>query len=37
VATRKSDGCLARWSGNRNGGLTYFGDYGCGWQNYTTA
>jgi hypothetical protein len=37
VASRKSDGCLARWKGNRNAGLAYFGDYGCGWQNYIIA
>jgi hypothetical protein len=34
VAVRRSDGCLARWRGNGNGGLDYFGDYGCGWNNY---
>ncbi|GAA3805480.1 hypothetical protein GCM10022226_26790 [Sphaerisporangium flaviroseum] len=37
VAIRAADGCLARWKGNRNGGLTYFGDYGCGWERYTIA
>jgi hypothetical protein len=35
VAVRKSDGCLARWRGNGNGGLDYIGDWGCGWDNYT--
>jgi hypothetical protein len=36
VGVRKSDGCLARWAGNRNGALSYFGDAGCGWNNYTS-
>jgi hypothetical protein len=36
VAVRKSDGCIARWKGNGNGGLDYIGDYGCGWGNYTS-
>lgn len=34
VAVRRSDGCLARWKGNRAFGFTYIGDYGCGWDNY---
>lgn len=35
VGIRKSDGCIARWYGNGNGGLDYGGDYGCGWERYT--
>lgn len=34
VAVRKSDGCIARWKGNRSFGFTYIGDYGCGWEQY---
>ena len=34
VGVRRSDGCIARWKGNRSFGFTYIGDYGCGWQNY---
>jgi len=37
VGIRKSDGCIARWTGNGNGGLDYAGDYGCGWSSYTIA
>jgi hypothetical protein len=37
VGIRRTDGCVARWRGNGNGGLDYFGDAGCGWQNYTIA
>lgn len=36
VAVRQSDGCLARWKGNRSFGFTYIGDYGCGWGSYTS-
>jgi hypothetical protein len=35
VGIRASDGCLARWKGYGNGGLTYIGDVGCGWDGYT--
>lgn len=34
VAVRRSDGCLGRWRGDRNGGLDYAGDVGCGWDSY---
>jgi hypothetical protein len=34
VAVRRSDGCIARWKGSRAFGFNYFGDYGCGWENY---
>jgi hypothetical protein len=34
VGVRDSDGCLARWRGTGNGGFTYIGDAGCGWDSY---
>jgi hypothetical protein len=35
VAIGKTSGCITRWIGRGNGGLTYVGTYGCGWLNYT--